>query len=112
MNAPWCPECGQRPAALSSGICWQCHVERPDDLDTDYGSHPLPPFPTGTLPGTSERIECYVERLACGHALFHPLDALITDAVTVVTPTSIARLRVAPPPNAHRVWLPEVEEAA
>lgn len=93
------------------GVCIACILDAGEDA-SEFAPHPPPPVATAELPGTPARIEVYAQRAAAGWSLWHEDDARITDAVIVAIPANFARLRTAPPPNAHRVWLPEAEDAA
>lgn len=103
--------------------CHQCHVNGPwrdgvclDCLMNDEADellpHPPPPVATSALPGTDAKIAALTARYEAGYSLWHPADATITDAVTVAIPSSIARLRVAPPPRVRRLSLVDREDAA
>lgn len=85
-----CRHCGTRPANRARGLCYGCY-NNPSVRDRyppgSSGHHcgrvspfvgnrqrPLPPEPTTTLPGTTERADVYLERLEAGYHLHHPGD--------------------------------------
>ena len=83
-----CRHCGRVPSNRPRGLCWSCYY-RPGvrelypstskfarrGLDDFNGRVPLPPAPTGALPGTPEKVAILEERARLGLSLWHPLDA-------------------------------------
>jgi len=72
------------------GLCWSCFYTPgirdlyPSTskfgrrgLGNFYGRAPLPPFPTGVLPGSPEKIAILAQRADLRQELFHPDDATL-----------------------------------
>jgi hypothetical protein len=83
-----CRHCGKVRSNRPRGLCWSCYYtpgvrERfPSTskfarrgVGNFNGRTPLPPCPTGALPGTPEKVAVLEERAHQGVSLWHPLDA-------------------------------------
>jgi hypothetical protein len=94
-NRMLCRHCKSRKPNRPRGLCWTCYYT--PGLRDQYpitskfatvgvkdfnGRRPLPK-PTDALPGTPEKVKVLCERARLLQALWHPLDAIIEDEVTL-----------------------------
>ena len=83
-----CRHCNRVPVNRPRGLCWSCYyspgVREKYPSTSKFarrgvgnfnGNAPLPPAPTGALPGSPEKIAILAERAAKRQALWHPQDA-------------------------------------
>ena len=86
-----CRHCHRVPASRPRGLCWSCYYTpglrdlypstskyARRGLDDFNGEAPLPPLPTGALPGTPEKVAILEERARLRQALWHPQDGLVS----------------------------------
>jgi hypothetical protein len=89
-----CRRCQKVKSNRPRGLCWSCYYTpgvREQFPSTSKFAHrgvgnfngrtKLPPFPTGALPGTPEKVAVLEERARLGVSLWHPLDACMGAAV-------------------------------
>lgn len=83
-----CRHCRRCVVCRPRGLCWVCY-QAPGVRDLypvvskfaragvyafDSRRPPLPPSPTGAVPGTPEKVAVLAGRAAAGWHLYHPLD--------------------------------------
>jgi hypothetical protein len=82
-----CRHCHRVPANRPRGLCWSCYYtpglrdlypstskfgrRGPDDF---CGEAPLPPLPTGAIPGSPEKVAILQQRASLRQSLWHPHD--------------------------------------
>lgn len=99
-----CRHCQKTKSNRPRGLCWSCYytpgVREQYPSTSKYarrgisdfnGRIRLPDEPTDALPGTPEKVAVLEERARQGVSLWHPLDAVGTDA----PPVRLVRLSVA-----------------
>ena len=83
-----CKHCQKASVSRPRGLCWSCYYApgvrdlHPSTsryarrgLDDFNGRVSLPPFPTGALPGSPEKVAILEQRARQRQALWHPQDA-------------------------------------